>query len=88
MPYRNGKLFTWKVRVSGIKCLLTDNESDKQAQYVSKRIYQILTSKLYKSHFKTFISLEKFNSVITCNDLNNMLDKMYDYCDANLIWIS
>lgn len=92
MPIRNGKIVKWKVRVKGIKKLLTDDTSIKEAQRVGKEIYKILTSDKYKKYFEDFedtsvYELIELNDVVDCQDLNNLLDAVYDYCDANLIWI-
>lgn len=92
MPIRNGKRVNWKVKVKGIRPLITSDTSLKYANYAGKEIYKILTSKRYGKYFEDFehdalIDLEEFNHVEDCDHLNSLLHDLYDYCDANLIWI-
>ena len=88
MPYRNGKIVNWKVKVKGIRALLNTDESNTEAQRVGKEIYKIITGKRYYRHFEGFDRLADFDVYIeTTEELNDLLNDMYDYCDENLIWI-
>jgi len=95
MPYRNGKIVNWKVKIKGIKELLTDDTSDENAQRVGKEVYKILTSKRYGKYFEdfgmgrnmSFYCLDEFDTVDTCEYFNVLLNELYDYCDAKLIWL-
>jgi len=85
-------MIKWRVKIKGIRTLLTEDDSVDEAKRVGKEIYKILTSNLYKSYFRNFESqttreLEEFNQIVDCEDLNGLLNDLYDYCDANLIWI-
>ena len=55
---------------------------------VSKEIYKLLTNNpIYWNAFKNFHRLDDFNSYVkTVEELNELLNDMYDYCDENLIW--
>jgi len=87
MPYRNGQLVNWKVKVRGLRPLLTEDNSDKNAIKVGKKFYKILTSSLYKRYFKEFDDLDEFQDVEGLEHFNDVLNRLYDYCDENLIWI-
>lgn len=87
MPYRNGKIVDWKVKVKGIRSLLNSDCSDENAIKTGKEIYKTLTNSIYKKYFENFDILEDFNNVLGLEDFNGMLNEMYDYCDTNLIWI-
>ena len=92
MPYRNGQIVRWKTKIKGIRPLLTEDDSDENAQKVGKEIYKIVTSSLYKKYFKIYEDdmlepLDSFLFVEDCEHLNSLLSTLYDYCDANLIWI-
>lgn len=89
MPLRNGKIVNWKVKVKGLRSLLNTEESDEEAQRVSQEIFKLLTNSIYKRHFEDFDRLYEFDKgfVETVEELNDLLNDMYDYCDENLIWI-
>ena len=89
MPIRNGKTVNWKVKVKGLRALLNTNESDEEAQRVSREIYKLITDNpIYNKAFKGFDRLYDFENYIeTIEELNDLLNDMYDYCDENLIWI-
>ena len=88
MPYRNGKIVNWKVKVKGIKELLNTNESNEEAKRVGKEIYKIITSERYYKYFEDFDRLDDFDVYVeTVEELNDLLNDMYDYCDGELIWI-
>lgn len=92
MPYRNGKIVKWNVRIKGIRSLLGEDDSIENSKKVGKEIYKILTSNKYSKHFEDFgletvRELDEFNNIIDCENLNSILSDLYDYCDANLIWI-
>lgn len=77
----------WRVKVKGIKILLTEDDSDENATKVGKEVYKILSNSVYKKYFKNFDRLEDFNNVFGVDDFNDILNNMYDYCDDNGIWI-
>lgn len=79
----------WRIKVKGIRPLLSASEEDREAQRVSQEIYKILTCNLYYEYFKNFNRLEDFGNgfIETTEDLNILLDDMYDYCDMERIWI-
>lgn len=88
MPYRNGKIVNWKLKVKGLRNLLNTDETDEEAQRVSKEIFKLLTNSVYKRYFENFDQLVDFNIYVeTTEELNSLLDELYDYCDDNLIWI-
>ena len=90
MPIRNGKVVKWKVTIKGIRSLFTKDESDETAKKVGLGIYTILTSDRYINYFKDFERegmLNEFTYVQNTEELNLLLNDLYDYCDANLIWI-
>ena len=78
----------WKVKVKGIRPLLSGNGSDEEAKRVSKKIYKILSSSLYLKYFDDFDRVADFDVYVeTSEELNELLNDMYDYCDAERIWI-
>ena len=87
MPYRNGKVVGWKVKITGLRPLLTEDNSDTNAVKVGKKFYKILTSSLYNKYFIDFEDLDEFNYVEGLEHFNDVLDRLYNYCDAELIWI-
>lgn len=94
MPIRNGHIVHWKLKIKGIRSLLSDDDSVENAKRVGKEIYKILTNSLYKEYFEeeTYedeagTMLDEFNFIEDCEHLNSLLSIFYDYCDANLIWI-
>ena len=87
MPYRNGKIVGWKVKITGLRPLLTEDDSDINAIKVGKEFYKILNSSLNKKYFKEFDRLEEFNDVYDLEEFNNILNSLWDYCDENLIWV-
>lgn len=92
MPYRNGKIVKWNVKIKGLRKLLGEDDSIENSKKVGKEIYKIVNMGIYKKHFKEYDyetdrTLDEFNNVVDCEDLNDMLSDFYDYCDANLIWI-
>ena len=87
MPYRKGKVVNWQVKVKGIRPLLTDDNSDENAKETGKKVYQILTSQRYSRYFRDFEDLDEFLYLEGLDHFNDILDRLYDYCDDNLIWI-
>ena len=87
MPIRNGKAVNWKVKITGVKNLLSDDNSDKNAIKVGKNVYKILTSKQYAKYFKEFDDLDEFVYIENLEHFNYTLDLLYNYADDNLIWI-
>jgi len=87
MPYRNGLLVNWKVKIQGLRELLTDDDSDENAIKVGKEFYKILNSSIYRKYFKNFDRLEEFNEVLDVKEVNDILSDLWDYCDYNLIWV-
>ena len=92
MPIRNGKIVKWRAYIKGIRHLLTKDDSNENAKKVGKEIYKILDLSIYKKYFKDFadmigFDLDEFNYVQDVDGLNSLLDDLYDYCDANLLWI-
>ena len=78
----------WKVKVKGLRTLLNTDETDEEAKRVSKEIYKLLSNSLYLKYFKNFNRLKDFDMFVdTIKDLNILLMYMYDYCDAERIWI-
>ncbi len=78
----------WNVKVKGLRTLLNTDDSDEEAKRVSKEIYKLLSNRLYHIYFKDFNRLKDFNVYVkTTKELNILLDEMYDYCDAERIWI-
>ena len=79
----------WQLKVKGLRSLLNTDETNEEAQKVSKKIYKLLTiNPRYYKAFKDFDRLEDFNGFVeTVEELNDLLNEMYDYCDNNLIWI-
>lgn len=92
MPYRNGQIVNWKVKIKGIRPLLSNDDSDENAKKVGKEIYEILNLNMYQKYFKDFfyetgIMLDDLNFIENCKHLNDILEIFYDFCDGNLIWI-
>jgi len=87
MPYRNGKIVGWKVKITGLRPLLTEDDSDINAIKVGKEFYKILNSSLNKKYFKEFDRLEEFNDFYDLEEFNDILNSLWDYCDENLIWV-
>jgi len=85
MPYRNGKLVDWKVHVKGIRELLTDDASTENAKKVGKKVYEIVTSNKYKKFFDP-LEYDMYTGYLL-EDFNELLNALYDWADANLIWI-
>ena len=77
----------WKVKIRGIKELLNTDETDEEAKRVGKGIYKALISKQYRRHFEDFDDLDEFDYIENIQHLNYALNLLYDYADANLIWI-
>jgi len=77
----------WKKKIKGIKELLTDDNSNEGAIEVSKKVYSILTSKRYAKYFEDFEWIVDFYYCEGLDHFNNTLALLYDYADANLIWI-
>jgi len=78
----------WKVKIRGIRELLTDDNSDENAILAGKKVYKILTSKRYEKYFENFVELDNFNYVEGLSHFNELLNDMYDYCDRKRIWIA
>jgi hypothetical protein len=87
MPYRTGKIVKWNVKVTGLRQLLTDDDSKENAVKVGKEFYKTLTSSIYKRYFKEFDRIEEFNEVSDLEEFNDILESFWDYCDENLIWV-
>lgn len=87
MPYRNGKLVNWKLKIKELRPLLTDDNTDKNAIKVGKEFFKILSSVKYRKDFQNFDRLEEFNEVMDLEEFNDILNSFWDYCDENLIWI-
>lgn len=87
MLIRNGKIVNWKVKIKGFRKLITEDETNENVSKVGKNIYNLLSSSLYEKYFTNFHDLEDFLSIETTDELNDLLDYFYDYCDAHLIWI-
>jgi len=82
----------WKLKIKGIRKLLSGDDSVETAKRVGKQIFNLLNSNMYKKYFEDFDfetgrELEEFNHVIDCNDLNSILHDLWNYCDNNLIWV-
>ena len=82
----------WKVKIGGIKQLLSDDTSNKEAKRVGSIIYKIISSKTYTKYFEDFsyetgTDIEEFSEIIDCKDLNGLLNDLYNYCDTNRILI-
>jgi len=78
----------WKVKIKGLRELLSSDNSDENAIKVGKQIYKLLTRKSYNKYFVDFALLEDFNYIINVEDLNHLLNDMYDYCDEQRIWVA
>ena len=92
MPYRNGEIVKWKVRIKRLRSLLGEDTSVENSQKVGKEIYKILNYKMYQKYFKEYdyetgMMLDEFLFIEDCKHLNQLLETFYDYCDSNLIWI-
>lgn len=93
MPFRNGQTVKWKVKIKYLRNAILDAEDTEEgAEKLGKKIYRILSSKAYSKYFEDFEiqqgwELEDFCSACKQDDLNSMLDELYDYCDGALIWI-
>ena len=77
----------WRVKVKGIRPLLTEDDSDINAIKVGKDVYKILTSPAYRNYFEDFQDLDELLHLDGLNHFNDVLNRMYDYCDAERIWI-
>jgi len=84
----------WQVKVKGLrKAIRNAQDSDEGAKALGEVIYNILSSKEYIKYFASFEmvhgwDLEDFALTTGKEDLNNMLDEFYDYCDEVRIWIA
>ena len=88
MPFRNGKIVNWRVKITGLRPLLTEDNSDTNAIKVGKEFYKILTSSINQKYFKDFERLEEFNEEVgALEEFNDILSDFWDYCDYNLIWV-
>lgn len=80
----------WQHRVK-IKHLLTESEDHKSVQASMNAIHAVISK---DSWFNRFTSMAKFRKIPKGNDVlgpvdyaNRLLNRLYDYADANLIWI-
>jgi len=83
MPIRNGKFVDWKHTLK-IKHLLGDSALDEAAQRAAKEIASVIKT---KSFMEDWLYLNEIGDAADSDDLNAMLADLYDYCDANLIWV-
>ncbi len=79
----------WKIKVKGLRNLLSNNDSNEEAKKASNKIVKLITNNpRYLNAFRNFDRLYDFaNYVETTTELNDLLNDMYDYCDKNSIWI-
>ena len=83
MPIRNGVRVGWEHRID-VERFLTMEESPEAVRESMDNIYRVL-----KSHpcFNDFEMLDLFREEDDLEEANDLLNEMYDYADANLIWI-
>ena len=87
MPYRNGQVVGWKHKVKGLRELLNTDDTDTNVINVGKKVYKLLNNSLYKKWFVNFNDLDEFLFIDGLEAFNDLLDRLYDYCDENLIWV-
>jgi hypothetical protein len=75
-----------------IKDLLDDDESDEHAQSVGKEVARRLKASKTKGlsgvdEFDVDDFVDEFENVETCEEFNWVLDRFYDFADAQKIWV-
>jgi hypothetical protein len=66
-----------------IKDLLSRDDSDENAQ----RIATVVVERLRNTRFMQGFRLRFFERVETVDDFNDAMNHLYDFCDANAIWV-
>ena len=83
MPYQNGQVVGWKHTIK-IKHLFTQSEERDDIVESMTKIADVLEKKDCVKDFFYLGRCRKINDVRTANAF---LDKLYDFCDARLIWV-
>ncbi len=84
MPLRDGPFVNWTHTLK-IKHLLKGGSSDANAQKVAKEIAAVIQGARFMADWRRADALA---SIRTCDELNDVLSSLYDYADANLIWVA
>ncbi len=86
MPFRNGKVVSWKYHVR-IKHLLDNTAEGEKPENVKKTANAIADIVEKHKAFNDFSGQFDGRGHDDVKDFNGWLSELYDYADSNLIWI-
>ena len=83
----------WLHRIRGVKSLFDDIDelSEPEVKQKTNRLWAILKMKVNESFMHDFVeefeNQFKSETMSTVQDINELLEELYNYCDWNYIWV-
>ena len=70
-----------------IKPFITEDDSDAAAKACATGIRALLVKRIIDYDFDFQIILDDLETAETCGDVNDILERLYDWADANNVWL-
>jgi hypothetical protein len=83
MPFLNGKIVNWQHRLK-IKHLFTESDDPVEVKKSMTAIARVLDS---TACTMSMPGRERCAKLSDIDKANRFLSQLYDFCDANLIWV-